>query len=163
MPTIITSGGGASVVNPPGTVLLYGGAGEPAGYLLCDGQAVSRVTFASLFAIIGTQYGIGDGATTFNVPDMRTGNQFPRGATNDAGRGNTGGAATHLLTGPESGVQAHSHSYIPIGNTANGIAGNNTANIQGVPIQTGTTGPVNATGAHNNEPQFVDFNYIIKV
>lgn len=43
----------------------------PAGYLLCDGSAVSRTTYAALFAVIGTMYGVGDGSSTFNVPDCR--------------------------------------------------------------------------------------------
>ena len=48
-----------------------GYANVPAGYLACDGQAVSRTTYANLFAIIGTKYGNGDEITTFNVPDLR--------------------------------------------------------------------------------------------
>jgi microcystin-dependent protein len=56
---------------PPGIVFPYAGTSAPAGYLLCGGQAVSRATFAALFLVIGTTYGSGDGATTFNVPDLR--------------------------------------------------------------------------------------------
>lgn len=56
---------------PPGVILAYGGAAAPAGWLLCDGSAVSRVTFAALFAILGTAYGAGDGSTTFLLPDLR--------------------------------------------------------------------------------------------
>lgn len=54
---------------PAGTILSYGGSSAPTGYLMCNGQAVSRATYASLFAIIGTNYGVGDGSTTFNLPD----------------------------------------------------------------------------------------------
>ena len=67
---------------PTGSVQSYAGASAPAGWLLCTGQAVSRTTFASLFAIIGTTYGAGNGTTTFNVPDLR--GEFIRGV--DAGR-----------------------------------------------------------------------------
>jgi microcystin-dependent protein len=56
---------------PPGVVLPYGGASAPTGFLLCDGAAVSRSTYAALFTAIGTAYGVGDGSTTFNVPDTR--------------------------------------------------------------------------------------------
>ena len=56
---------------------------EPAGWLKCNGQAVSRTTYAELFAILGTTYGAGNGSTTFNVPDYR--GEFPRGL--DEGRG----------------------------------------------------------------------------
>lgn len=56
---------------PAGIVLPYGGSTAPAGWILCDGTAVSRTTYARLFTAIGTAYGSGDGSTTFNVPDMR--------------------------------------------------------------------------------------------
>lgn len=54
-----------------GLILMWGGAAAPTGWLLCQGQAVSRATYADLFAIIGTTYGEGDGSTTFNLPDMK--------------------------------------------------------------------------------------------
>lgn len=56
---------------PPGAVMPYGGSSAPADWLLCDGTAVSRTTYASLYAIVGTTYGAGDGSTTFNLPDLR--------------------------------------------------------------------------------------------
>lgn len=55
---------------PPGLVAPYAGSSAPSGWLLCDGAAVSRTTYAALFAIIGTTYGSGDGSTTFNTPDL---------------------------------------------------------------------------------------------
>lgn len=61
----------AQIQPPPGVMLDYAGSSAPAGWLLCDGSAVSRTTYASLFAAIGTAYGSGDGSTTFNVPDTR--------------------------------------------------------------------------------------------
>lgn len=94
-----------------GMVILWaasGGSG-PAGWLLAEGQAVSRATYAALFATIGTAYGIGDGATTFNLPNM-TG-RVPVGQLNadpDFGTtGQTGGAKTHVLT--EDEMPAHKH------------------------------------------------------
>ena len=54
-----------------GTMQIYAGSDVPEGYLLCDGQEISREEYADLFATIGTTWGAGDGATTFNVPDMR--------------------------------------------------------------------------------------------
>ena len=56
---------------PAGRIEAYAGATAPTGYLLCDGTAVSRTTYAALFAITSTTYGVGDGSTTFNVPDLR--------------------------------------------------------------------------------------------
>lgn len=56
---------------PTGSVLDYAGGSAPTGYLMCDGSAVSRASYASLFATVGTSYGSGDGSTTFNIPDLR--------------------------------------------------------------------------------------------
>lgn len=93
---------------PTGVVLPYAGATSPSGYLLCNGQAVSRTTYARLFAVIGTTYGAGDGSTTFNLPDLRQ--RFPLGkAASGTGDtlGETGGALTQTLT--TSHLPSHSH------------------------------------------------------
>ena len=58
---------------PPGAVLAYASTVAPSGYLLCDGAAVSRTTYADLFSAISTTWGVGDGTTTFNLPDGRGG------------------------------------------------------------------------------------------
>jgi microcystin-dependent protein len=54
-----------------GVIEMFGGETAPAGYLLCDGAAISRTTFAALFSIVGTRFGAGDGGSTFNLPDFR--------------------------------------------------------------------------------------------
>ena len=56
---------------PVGTYIQHGGATAPAGYLACNGAAVSRATYAALFGVLSTTYGVGDGSTTFNLPDAR--------------------------------------------------------------------------------------------
>lgn len=56
---------------PTGMIVDYAGSAAPSGWLLCDGSAYNRTTYAALFAVIGTTYGAGDGSTTFNVPDFR--------------------------------------------------------------------------------------------
>jgi len=61
-----------------GMMFMYGAAAAPTGFLLCDGAAVSRTTYADLFAVTSTSYGVGDGSTTFNLPDLRS--SFPVGA-----------------------------------------------------------------------------------
>ncbi|WP_249334118.1 tail fiber protein [Comamonas sp. PE63] len=61
---------------PTGTVIMFSTSALPAGYLKCDGSAVSRTTYAKLFAVLGTLYGAGNGSTTFNLPDLR--GEFPR-------------------------------------------------------------------------------------
>lgn len=56
---------------PAGAITAFGGASAPTGWLICDGSAVSRTTYATLFALFSTTYGAGDGSTTFNLPDLR--------------------------------------------------------------------------------------------
>lgn len=68
--TVNIAGAGTGTV-PAGTILPYGGSTAPSGYLLCDGTAYSRSSYADLFAVINTSFGNGDGSTTFNVPDLR--------------------------------------------------------------------------------------------
>lgn len=62
---------------PVGGILAYGGASAPEGYLMCDGAAISRTTYAALFAVTGTSFGVGNGTTTFNLPDLQQ--RFPLG------------------------------------------------------------------------------------
>ena len=82
---------------PTGTVLAFAGSSAPSGFLLCDGRAVSRTTYTSLFSVIGTTYGSGDGSTTFNLPDMR--GRVAVGS--DANLGVKSGAKNHALTNAE--------------------------------------------------------------
>lgn len=74
---------------PPGTVQFYAANTAPAGWVKANGAALSRTTYAELFAAVGTTFGVGDGSTTFNLPDMR--GEFPRGW--DDGRGIDSGRA----------------------------------------------------------------------
>lgn len=68
---------------PVGTSIIFSGSTIPTGFLEEDGSAVSRTTYSDLFAVIGTTYGVGDGSTTFNIPDHR-GNS-PRGVGTSTG------------------------------------------------------------------------------
>lgn len=65
-------GGSSGSGVPVGTIIPFAGNSIPQGYLLCDGSAISRTTYASLFAVIGTIYGAGDGNSTFNLPNGGT-------------------------------------------------------------------------------------------
>ena len=56
---------------PSGSIIVYAGSSAPTGWLFCDGSAISRSTYATLFGIISTSYGVGDGSSTFNLPDIR--------------------------------------------------------------------------------------------
>ena len=64
---------------PAGVMLPYGGSSSPTGWLECNGSAISRSTYATLFAAISTTYGVGDGSSTFNLPDLRNGTWIGRG------------------------------------------------------------------------------------
>jgi len=88
---------------PSGAVFCIAVASVPSGYLECNGQSVSRTTFAALFAIIGTQYGSASGST-FNVPDLR--GEFIRGFDN--GRGVDSGRS--IATSQTADNQSHNHS-----------------------------------------------------
>ena len=79
-----------------GTIKPWGKATAPNGYLLCDGSAVSRTTYADLFAVISTTYGTGDNSTTFNVPDLQ--GKFPQGKSGTTSLAGTGGANTVTVT-----------------------------------------------------------------
>lgn len=125
---------------PPGVTLPYGGAAAPSGYLICDGSAVSRTTYANLFTILSTTYGGGDGSTTFNLPDLRQ--RFPLGkATSGTGAtlGGTGGAIDHT------------HTVTPA----------TLASISLIGVGTGGDDTQVSTSASN--PPFQVFNYIIKI
>jgi len=77
-------------VAPTGIVVPFAGSAAPTGWLLCYGQAISRTTYATLFGVVSTAYGIGDGSTTFNVPDLR--------GRVIAGKDDMGGVAAARLT-----------------------------------------------------------------
>lgn len=98
-------------LTPVGVILPYGGSSAPSGWLLCNGSAVSRTTYANLFAVIGTSFGAGNGSTTFNLPDMRE--AVPKGA---GLTGKTVGAhvdSDGLAVGEfiDDRAQTHTHSW----------------------------------------------------
>lgn len=106
-----------STGTPVGAIQQYAGSSAPAGWLLCYGQAISRTLYSALFAVISTTYGVGDGSSTFNLPDCR--GRAMVGLDNmggsDAGildwantLGTTGGEQYHSLTSAENGPHTHS-------------------------------------------------------
>lgn len=86
--TNLVNGGSGGV--PTGTIMAFAGSTAPAGWVLCNGAAISRTTNSLLYAAIGVAYGIGDGSTTFNIPDLRGRTIF--------GLDNMGGTAAGRLT-----------------------------------------------------------------
>lgn len=149
---------------PTGTLSMWGGdsSAPPAGWLLCDGIAVSRTTYAALFSVVGTAFGKGDGSTTFNLPDFRQ--QFPRGAANDGERGGTGGSETPAVS---VGDPAHSHmagtlTTGPASVTALGVI--TPVNTAGDPI-VGATAPATTgitASVDDGRPPFLNVHFIIK-
>lgn len=85
-----------SALIPTALVSPYAGSTAPSGWLICDGSAISRTTYATLFAVVGTTYGIGNGSTTFNLPDLR--DRTVRGKSGSTALGDTGGADEVTLT-----------------------------------------------------------------
>jgi microcystin-dependent protein len=126
--TLATSADVSQAV-PSGTVIWYAANTAPTGYLKANGALVSRSTYASLFAAIGTTFGAGDGSTTFGLPDLR--GEFIRGW--DDGRGVDSGRAFGSSQG--QAIQAHVHQQTgsTVGPAAGGSAlasGNGFAGVQ---------------------------------
>lgn len=178
-------------VCPTGAVIPYAGDTEPSGWLLCAGQSLSRVTYAALFAVIGTTYGSVDG-DSFTLPDLRgrvVAGQDDMGGTS-ANRltaqtggvdgdvlGASGGAETHTLTTAQ--MPAHNHFVAANVSTSSGspslsnsqqivwsnsTGGSGTYNLNGTSTAA-TIGLTSSTGggaAHNNVQPTIILNYIIK-
>ena len=163
-----------AVTAPAASMMVFAGASAPSGWLLCFGQAISRTTYATLFSAVSTTYGIGDGSTTFNLPDMR--GRVAAGADNmggsAAGRltsttmspdGNTlsatGGTQTHTLITAEMPSHTHALSDAYPGVNTGGSWQQNGGAYGG---SIGTIGSTGGGGAHLNVQPTLVLNYIIK-
>jgi len=164
-------GGGSAV--PPGSVTEYTGASAPAGWMLCDGTAISRTTYATLYAVIGTAYGVGDGSTTFNLPDMRGRMPVGKGTHVDVDTlGDNEGVATVGNRRPKHRTSltdpGHTHTYTaPTGLTAApaGSGSQPTTATGGTSTSSNTTGITVGSGNANDpldSSPFLTLNYIIK-
>lgn len=146
---IYFSGSWRHIGSPVGTVEMQAGGAIPPGWLLCNGQAVSRTTYAALYAYLGDTWGAGDGSTTFNVPDLRQ--KFPLGVA-ASGTGNalgaTGGSIDHRHTGP-----SHAHPVDPPITLSGGPTGLTLA-------QAWTSGGVVSVGSsgHGHNTDIANFN-----
>lgn len=179
---------------PPGAIVMWGTASAPTGWLFCGGQAVSRTgANAALFAAYGTTYGIGDGSTTFNLPDLRQ--RVPVGGTmgftnparlstsmspNATGVGSTGGAETNTASTTVSGGTAGSLSVSLSGTTqgdnadvqvqaGSGILVANAGHAHALPGGGGSTSgalTVSASGTSSaffTVPPMIMLNFIVKI
>jgi microcystin-dependent protein len=160
-----------------GEVVAFAGATAPAGSLLCYGQAISRTAYAGLFAALSTAHGVGDGSTTFNLPDLR--------GRVAAGKGNMGGTESGRLNtyvastlGAAGGAQSHalaltelpSHSHSGTGGFSFAMANSGTAFGYTQPTvtstfigYTATTGPAGSSSAHTNVQPTMALNYVIRI
>ena len=171
-----SSGGGSGSTSnyylndqPIGAIIDYVGTSAPTSWLMCYGQAISRSTYADLFTIIGTAYGIGDGSTTFNLPDLRgrvtagkdnMGGSSADRLTNLSGGldgdilAATGGSESHTLTIAQ--MPSHTHNTQT---SASGFGNNTGPNSGTLNVPTSSTG---GDGAHNNVQPTIIVNKIIK-
>lgn len=152
---------------PSGTVISFAGNNAPTGWLLCNGDTVSRVTYKSLFEIIGTTFGNGDGESTFNLPDLRgrvvvSAGQNVQATLTNRVLGAVGGEENHTLTLNE--IPAHTHTY----DKQNGVQNINAPDTAGVtaandPITVTNTSSAGGGLPHNVMQPFIVLNHIIKV
>lgn len=146
-----------------GMVIPFAGSSAPTGFLLCDGSAVSRTTYVNLFTLIGTTYGVGDGSTTFNVPNLKgkviVG--YNSAETEFDAMGETGGAKTHTLT--EAEIPAHDHGLwgnVTISGIDEDVSGWSSASASR--FNRDVTQEAGGGGAHNNLQPYLVMQYIIK-
>ena len=160
---------GSGSLVPTASVFALATSTVPSGYLECDGAAVSRTTYADLFSAIGTTYGSGNGASTFNVPDLR--GEFIRGWDNGRGvdssrtlgstQSDENKSHNHTITDPGHNHQVNINVYQQ-GSGPN--ASTDMANRAGnTTSSTSTTGiSLAASGGTESRPRNVAMMYVIK-
>lgn len=161
----------AQALVPTSSLVAFGGSTAPTGWLICDGTAVSRTTYATLFGVIGIANGAGDGVTTFNLPDMR--GNFLRGTDNmgvgargqdpdSASRGaaNTGGNTGNAV-GSYQGDQYLDHAHSISAFSVGYASGGNTT-IQFNNAGPGVSESTNNSGGNQTNPRNIYQNFIIK-
>ena len=172
----LTSAGGSGFITGEVRAVAY--AALPAGWLTCNGAAVSRTTYAALFALLSTTWGVGDGSTTFNLPDLRgralIGSGTGSGLTARTVGQQTIGEEAHALTSAENGTHSHGvtdpghvhpYGYPNWSGTATfgeGTGSSSPANTQsavtGISIQNSGSGT-----AHNTMQPSAVVQWIIKI
>lgn len=165
--------GAVSQLVPSGAIMSYGGSNAPAGWLICDGAAISRTLYANLFSAIGTAFGTGDGSTTFNLPDMR--GRFVRYDDNMGNHGITGvtpaGAASRDAGRAHGSAQTQTTAANGLGGTAAGQTQAATTTPLNSGAASGTTNighthsasALSVTGDSETRPINIALNAIIKV
>jgi len=172
----------ASISPFTGSMLMWPTATAPSGFLLCNGATASRATYAALFAIIGTVFGVGDGSTTFTLPDYR--DRMPIGAGTTYAAAGVGGSKdaivvshTHTAT---STVTDPGHSHTLVAESSGGYGGGNNqynvtrsntdglfpalatdAKTTGITVAT-TNASTGSSGTNANLPPYLGVYFIIK-
>jgi len=139
--TATDGGSGVAVVtvvqSPTGTIVMWPTTSIPPGWMMCDGSAISRGSYANLFAVLGTSYGTGDGSTTFNIPDLRM--RYPVGQ--GAGSGFAIGTNEGVTDNTQRQVRFdHRHTHAVSGTTAGEPQDHTHGVLIGVATNTATTG-----------------------
>jgi len=155
-------------MNPVGEVIMFAGATAPFGYLICNGAAVNRTTYAALFAVCGTSFGPGNGVTTFNVPDLQ--GRFVRMVNGATGADPDSASRTAMFTGGATGnnigsvqgdqLKAHNHTmkFIPPGADPENFDEATIGPGNGFPASVQTS----STGGSETRPVNAYLNFIIK-
>lgn len=148
---------------PPGIIMPFAGTTAPVGFLVADGSAVSRTTYAALFSTIGTSFGVGNGVDTFNLPDLR--GRFMRGVDGSAGRDpdkatrsatNGGNSGNNVGSVQDDEFKSHTHS---VGNNTIYAGSANNSSGGDYPNTSFETG---ARGGNETRPKNINVNFIIK-
>ena len=159
---------------PVGSMQAFAGSSAPTGWLLCNGTTASRTTYSNLYSVIGTTYGVGDGSTTFGLPDMR--GRVPMGAgtgNQHGGTGSgviTGGTSLAARTAGQFGGDERLMTHNHLGGMGTTVGAPTTGAMGTRIIASSTTTYENnstvvqaaGTGASENMPPFVVLNYVIK-
>lgn len=139
---------------PAGAVMAFAMTGAPTGWLKCNGAAISRGTYSTLFAAIGTTFGNGNGSSTFNIPDLR--GVFVRGWAD--GKSNSSGkiydAGRNFGSEQADAFKSHTHDYK--GQTGSGGSGTSSRDAENTTLTTAATGDV------ETRPRNVALMYCIK-
>lgn len=136
---------------PAGSIIMWGGSSAPSGWVLCNGGAINRTTYAALFAILGTTYGNGDGSTTFNVPNTK--DVVVIGAGDNNGRGT--GSGTQFASSQTSTTASGSASL----STTTGSASVGAKDAGSITVLTSVS---SGGHTHNYRIPSVVITYIIK-
>ncbi len=162
-PTFQEAAGGGAIT---GEIRMWSTSSAPTDWLIANGTAVSRTTYSALFAVISTTYGVGDGSTTFNLPDFR--GRTPVGV----GTGDASDASAHTLAEKE-GAETHQLSVAELATHSHGLVNYPTVDYGGTgsaggsprvtSLAASSTSSEGSGTAHNNLQPSLSINFIIKI